>query len=175
MFKNFLTKRQCVENLTFWMEVQLLKNTRETPESMVRETVANIIKKYVEDDSLNKLNLDSEMTNLIIESTPSRNMFDNVVEFVLRLLETTILIQFKTYILGKKTKLNTEFLMISIESEAKQEPTTKKSCSLGHNSGKNQLLAVPANQIGRSVSLQESMVDDNLLDRVYASMVGGSS
>ena len=102
IYKNFLVQRQCEENLLFWLEVQLMKSDMETPDALSVNAAELIIATYLKDDARYRLNLDSELFDLVKNmTTVSRDMFDTIEEAVLRLMETSTLAQFRQKLDGK--------------------------------------------------------------------------
>ena len=62
--------------------------------------------KYFDEDAQYKLNVDSGMVESLSIAMINRGMFDHLLEYVLRLMETSTLVQFRTYEIGNLNDKN---------------------------------------------------------------------
>jgi len=58
-FCEFLKKNQCVENLLFWIEVELFKDDIQTPRP--EKTASEIYDRFLHEKSLSEINLDADL------------------------------------------------------------------------------------------------------------------
>jgi len=91
LFREWLIDTECVENLDFWVEVELYKREVMSQEARLARA-QNIIKKYFEENGDIELNLDAELKNEIehkLKGELDSSTFNDAQLAVLRLLETS--------------------------------------------------------------------------------------
>jgi hypothetical protein len=59
-FREFLKANHSVENLYFWIEVELYKSPEETPNDFLQERASDIYGKYFISNAEDELNIDSD-------------------------------------------------------------------------------------------------------------------
>jgi len=96
LFRDYLKKKKCEENLYFWLDVELFVDTIVTPEGKVKEKAETIFAKYFGDNALYQLNLDDEIVSTIRENMINlrtglvrRDLFTEAEKAVFRLMETS--------------------------------------------------------------------------------------
>jgi hypothetical protein len=97
-FKQFMHVRKCDENLFFWFDVELFKNTECTTDDKVQEKALLLFDKYFSDNCRFPLNLDSEMvqevTQKISAKVQTRDIFDTTQIAIFKVMETACVTKF---------------------------------------------------------------------------------
>lgn len=95
LFKAFLQREFCEENLEFWLAVEQF---RKSSESKLQSKGEEIYKLFVAPDSPKEVNLSSVMKQSIgaLISQPTRNMFDTAQKRIQGIMEADAYVRFLT-------------------------------------------------------------------------------
>jgi len=95
-FRDFLKSRHSEENIYFWVEVELLKNEKLTPATMLATNAESIYKKYVIDFSPLQINVEGHVVDKISAkmTAVTRDMFNEAQDCVFKLMATSCMMNF---------------------------------------------------------------------------------
>src|SRR2546421_96751 len=60
-FKKYVISRQCEEDLSFWMEVELLRKLDATQPKLLTQRIQNIYEQFIQDGATFQVNLDANV------------------------------------------------------------------------------------------------------------------
>ena len=86
IFLQWLQEQHCEENLLFYLEVELFKNPKETPEEILIFAANEIWEKYIPDNSEQAVNVDSDLIqDMLIKKSHGqvdRTFYDSAQEHI---------------------------------------------------------------------------------------------
>lgn len=101
IFLQWLQQQHCDENLWFYMEVELFKNPRETPDDELFSYCDDILKRYIGDNADLQLNLDDDVIRELIQKKEAglidRHFFDLPQAHIFKVSYFFLLLSFSFY------------------------------------------------------------------------------